>query len=324
MERVDARPAKMMSPDVEVREKLASLPTLYGSQARVEVDGSILIPQWREKNGASILKPHPVKDVEAGIRMCDYVLEKQEGREKQQMQLVLYQTSDLLGKLESGVIFKWKEPQRLTFQEVVAEDLAAVGLKRGLVRLKIKDLISYWVPKAASRKDSLGRDNKLISTKAAQAAERRAKARVKVIKEDTVPKYLKIKAGLMMERAASRTVIHLVTEEIRNRFLNNLYISDADAKIDKTFGYTLGVTRHLAWLLTLPRVKPYKVSARELSALLTQTADLFASGKRQEAFNANYPGDILRANKQLIKVLEDSRQIYQPGQSEPSDQINYF
>jgi len=61
-----------------------------------------------------------------------------------------------------------------------------------------------------------------------------------------------------------------------------------------------------------------------LSALLMQTADLFASGRREEALIVNYPGDILRANKQLIKVLEDSRQIYTPGQPGLDDQINYF
>lgn len=322
--RVDARPARMMPPDIAIKEKLSSLPTVYGSQARIESDGSLVIPQWRESNNVSRIHPQPAKDVEAGIRMADYILERQEGPEKQQMQTVLYQTSDLLGKLETGVIFRLHEPQRLALQEAVTEDLASVGLDRGLVRLQVKDLITYWTIKAASRKDSLGRDNKLISTKAAEAAERRAKARVNFINEQTIPKYIKIRGGLMLERTASRGVIHLVTQEIDRRFLGNLFLKDANAKIDKTFGYTLGVTRHLAWLLTLPRVKPYLAPARELSALLTQTADLFGSQRREEALVANYPGDILRASKKLKAVLETSRQIYQPGQSEPNDQTNYF
>ena len=322
--RIDARPARVMPPDMLIKEKLNSLPAVYGSQARIESDGSLVIPQWRESDGISRIHPHPVKDVEAGIRMADKVLEKQKGIEKKQMQTVLYQTSNLLGKLETGVIFRLHEPQRLALQEVVTEDLASVGLDRKLVRLQVKDLITYWTVKAAGRKDSLGRDNKLISTKAAEAAEKRAKARVSLINEKTIPKYLKIKAGLMLERASSRGVISLANQEINRRFLGNLFMRDPDAKIDKTFGYTLGVTRHLAWLLTLPRVKPYLGPARELSALLMQTADLFASGRREEALIVNYPGDILRANKQLIKVLEDSRQIYTPGQPGLDDQINYF
>ncbi len=84
------------------------------------------------------------------------------------------------------------------------------------------------------------------------------------------------------------------------------------------------MARHLAWLLTLPRAKPYKAPARELSSLLTQVADLFSHGRREEMIETDYPGDIDRANKQLMAVLEASRQIYPPGQQEPDDQINYF
>ena len=233
--------------------------SLYGSQARVDGDGWLFIPSWRE-NKQRINQV--VKDgghVDAGIRLARHILAKVEGREKQQAELVLERGRQLVDIFSAHRLSAIPENVRQAFQTETDWLLSEAELKPETVLLKEKQQMIYWLSKASLGEDSLGRPNSLITMNALFAARGRAWQRQGQLEYSTVPKYAHILESLILAKSFDTEVLARVKEEL-GRLSGIVYIRKPGWR-DNGIGPTISMVGSLTWLLGQTKVRPYRPAA---------------------------------------------------------------
>ena len=204
---------------------------LYGSDIRVDFEGNIFYPTWRQVKREKInpgdydllshkgIRPgiylnfplatkrpyelcvHQIKkdggSVEAGIRSMEHVIEAEINKEAPQAKIVR-ERIDQLFDLFSNFSSLTEEDFEIIQGETYAL-LVRVGLNPETVILEEKQKIAHWLIKGSSGKDSLTRQNWLISTMALQAAYHRTIKRELGINQ-TLSKFIKMREALILAR----------------------------------------------------------------------------------------------------------------------------
>lgn len=264
---------------------------LYRSSVRVDGWGAILIPMWSViknenfkaddyiflsssravKTGMIVeLRINEIKKdeggVETAIRMVQHILEGVKGREGRQAEMVLIRSNELIGLFEKDGLSSIELSEREALQQETREMLAVVELDPERVMLEEKERAARWLEKASLGKDSIGRDNFLITMGALFAARRRAWERKEGLEGFVVPKYAGMLEVLIFARAFDREVLIQVKEDLR--VLAGVKYIQKSGYTDRGVGYTMGKVGSMAWLLTQTKVKPYKPMALATSRLL--------------------------------------------------------
>lgn len=310
--------------------RFARAEPLFGTGARAEEDGTILIQRWREEKRGTIrpddyaslskrqrpdtvimrkgLKSKAVRSrevmefesVEDTLRSVDYILEGQK-REQKQAEVVRNRTRFLLDYFREHEISRIPEEQRLVYQQETIGMLSEVGLDPESVKLEVKLLMILWTVKGSSGKDSLGRDNELIALQDLEAAQRRARRREMVVRGNITLKYSQIGGGLLVARAAAREAMFEVGDEVDRRLLPNVYFDDPDTPIWKDINYTVDKIDNLSWLLDGVLVKPYRPVALLGKGYLEQAKGLLEERSR-EAIHALHDRGLVQGMRQSMSL----------------------
>jgi hypothetical protein len=271
----------------EKLSRFARAKSLFGTGARVEEDGTILIRSWREEESGTITpdqfsslskRKKPDRDVmrrglkskevssqvisqyatvEDAIKSVDYILEGQK-KELRQVEVVRKRTRELIDYFERHRISSIPPEERERLQQETLAMLSEVGLDPDMVKLEIKQLMILWTVKGSSGKDSLDRDNELIAFQELYAAERRARKREKVVRGNITLKYSQIGGGLVLARSSARQNTFEVGDEVENRLIRNIYMVDPETPIFKDLDHTIKKIDSLSELLEDVLVNPYR------------------------------------------------------------------
>jgi len=316
---------------------------LYGSQAHVERDGSILIPRWRlidrervnpEEFGllsesrysdeayfrSGLITKEPlvleiaeVKDdeggVEAALRMTEYVVRGQKNVEQQQVQVVLERTRYLEMLFSQHEISGIPEEARTALQQETITLLSEAGLDPNQVRLETKRMMALWLIKASKGEDSLQRINEMITWQGLQAVERRAMRREIAVSGNIVAKYSEIGAALAVARSMDRMILVDVGEEIERHLLRNIYLTKPSAPIWRDYAYTIQKIEGLSWLLGETKVKPYRLVALETKDKLEVAKQLLDERRRDELFAGGLIGGIAESAEKFRETLNQHAEI---------------
>jgi len=260
---------------------------LYGSNVRVDSGGNIFYPTWhqvkREKinpEAYSLLSrtrmgeeaylslalttKHPYElhihqvrknsgSVEAGIRSVEHVIKTETGKETPQIKAVkkrIGQLFDLFSDSDSLSEQDFKILQGETYAQ-----LAQVIPNPETVVLEEKQKIVYWLIKGSGGKDSLSRQNWLITTMALQAAYRRALEREITISQ-ILSKFIRMREALILAREFSREIFTDVDHWLEPQRMPAHYLFRYPQKPPKNVSIAVGILNTLCWRLTQPPVKP--------------------------------------------------------------------
>jgi len=315
--------------------------SLYGSDIRVDPKGNIFYPTWRQVKREKVkpenydllshqrirseiylnfplttkrpyeLHIHQVKkdggSVEAGIRSIEHVVKAQTKKETPQTKMVrerINQLFDLFSNFSSLTEKDFKIIQSETYAL-----LAQVNFNPETVILEEKQKIAHWLTKGSSGKDSLGRQNQLITTIALQAAYRRALERETGIKQ-TLSKFIRMREALILAREFSREIFTDVNHWLEPQRMPVHYLFRYPQKPPKNVGITIGILNTLCWQLTLPPVKPYRPAGIAAKEPLKQATDLLKQNQREEINQKNLFG---QAYIILQETLKKHQNIYPPS-----------
>ena len=311
---------------------------LYGSDVRVDSEGNIFYPTWRQVKREKIkpedydllsrkrirpeiylnlplttkrpyeLRIHQVKkdggSVEAGIRSIEHVVETETKKETPQAKMVrerINQLFDLFSNFSSLTEEDFKIIQGETYAL-----LARVDFNPETVILEEKQKIAHWLIKGSGGKDSLTRQNWLITTMALQAAYHRAIERELSINQ-TLSKFIRMREALVLAREFSRGILIDVVQWLEPQRLPAHYLFRYPDRPPQNAGITIGILNTLSWQLTQPPVKPYRPAGLATKKLLNQTTDLLRQNRRPEI---NQEGLFQQAYDILQKTLEKHQDIY--------------
>lgn len=317
---------------------------LYGSDAFVDSEGTIFIPQW-----------YPVRKTERGlgdyshIGPQDYQLlsGKRESEEsylsrtlktKTLHELRISEVKGNNGAVETAIRMSdhilastlerelpqmeaaggriselldlFSDYSSVTIEQleqaVVAtrEQLAAVGFNPETVISHEKVRIGQWLPKASTGRDSLGRPNSLITMMALEAAHRRVFWRTYGLGATTA-KYVRIREALLFEREFSRGVFEQVQEWITPMRFHVLF--QFPERPPQNVGTVTGLLNTMRYKLAQPHVKPYRPAGREVEALLGNVVNLLGQNRRQEIVDQDL---FNQAHDMLGNVLAEYHDIY--------------
>jgi len=284
----------------EKQKRFEEAEPLYGTAARVDENGNIFIQRWREERRGTItsddyaslskrqrpdgalmhkgLRSKAVSSreiaiftgVEDALRSVDYILEGQK-REQQQAGVVRQRTRFLIDFFQEHELVKIPEERRRGLQEETIAMLSEVGLDPEAVRLEVKTLMVLWTIKGSGGKDSLGRDNELISLQDLYAAERRARGRETAVRGNITLKYSQIGGAFALARTTARETMFEVGDEVDRRLLPNVYLDNPDTPIWKDIDHTIKRIGSLSELLEDVLVMPYRPVALLGKGYLEQT-----------------------------------------------------
>jgi len=318
--------------------------SLYGSDAAVDHEGTIFIPQW-----------YPVKKTERGlgdyshIGSEDYELlsQKHESEETylsrglRTKSLHEYRISEVKGHngaVETAVrmadhiiasVVQRELPQTETIGRRISElldlfsnyssvtiaqleqavietrqRLESVGFNPETVINDEKVRIGQWLPKASTGRDSLGRPNALISMMALEAANRRVLWRTYGIGATTA-KYVRIREALRFEREFCREIFGEAQQRTAQMQLHMLF--QHPERPAQNVGIVSGMLGHMRWQLTQPHVKPYRPAGLAVGEVLGNIVDLLNQDRRQEIVEQ---GLFDQAHAMLGNILVESVNIY--------------
>src|SRR3989344_2769391 len=216
---------------VKLRETYDRLPLLFGSLAKVDKDGFILIPQWptlprgeANPDQFTVLQKHPWSDeaalktgwkskttvaaltikritqddghIETAGGFCDHVLENIRGKEKDQVSVVANKANFFLNQFSEKRIKDIGATQLAVWQEETIQSLFDVGLNPKTATLEVKRLMALWLIKASGGKDLTDRINELIANHALVASKDRAEERQLTLDSQMTDKYVQMKVAL--------------------------------------------------------------------------------------------------------------------------------
>lgn len=313
--------------------------SLYGSDIRVDKDGNILYQTWPEIKREKVVpdkvdllskkrqrpdvylrqrlvtkKPHESRinvitedegGVEAGIRSMEHILTGERGKETQQVRTIKQRVVDLLDFFRGKDLFQKipdEEYKRLEAETI--RRLNKVKLDPDTVFSEEKEKMTRWLMKASGGKDSLGRENPLITNMALLAAQRRAIEREKGIGH-IIPKFLRNREALIFEREFSRGIIEEVKEQLEPQRMPGHYLFKHPDKPPQQAGLIKGMLDHMSWQLEQPHVKPYKPAGLRAGEVLGEIRELVEQNRRREA------KDLFgQAREILEEVLDRHKEIY--------------
>jgi len=293
---------------------------LYGSVARVDEWGTILIPSWRRirnkdfnPDGFEFLSPSRAlrtglikelkiseikKDggsVGAAIRMTQHILESVKGGEREQAEMILQRSNELIDLFQDGLAIP--EEQRRALQEETKQMLMAVALNPERVMLEELERAAKWLEKASLGKDETGRDNWLITMGALFASRRRGWARKEELEGFVVPKYAGMLEALIFAMIFDRDIMIQTKEDLR--VLSGIKYIKYPGETDSQIGYTQGKVGSMAWLLTQAKVKPFRLMALATGVLLEEVREKMGT----EAIDG-YQEKILEERQVVRELLE--------------------
>ncbi|MCH7951569.1 hypothetical protein IH980_02425 [Patescibacteria group bacterium] len=297
---------------LEKLERFARAEPLFGSAARVDDDGTILFKRWREVGRGTArsgeftslsrrrqpdrvqmrrgLKTKDVRSreivqvesVESAIRQAGYILEGQEKVEQRQVDAVLERTRYLIHFFQERELSSISDEERLSLQQETMAKLSEVGLDPESVKLEVKLLMILWLAKASLGKDSLERDNKLITMQNLYAAKRHAMRREMEVGGNITLKYSQMSGALAFARASDRKGLFEVGDEVDNRLLRNVYIEGRERRVAGDYQYLIDKVDNLSWILGETLVKPYRPVALLGKGYLDRIKYLLEEGREDE------------------------------------------
>lgn len=276
---------------------------LYGTAARVEEDGTILIQRWREETRGTIssgsysslskrqqpdsvlmrkgLKTRSVSSrevvefdsVEAAIRSIGYILEGQK-REQRQTEVILQRTRYLIDFFQEHELSRVPIEQRRALQDETIAMLSEVGLDPESIKLEVKMLMILWTVKGSLGQDTRNRDNEMINEQALRAAQRRARKREQAVRGNITLKYTPIGGAFALARTTARETMFEVGDEVDRRLLPNVYLDNPDTPIWRDISHTINRIGALSEMLEDVLVMPYRPIALMGKGYLEQTEQL--------------------------------------------------
>ncbi|PIS15148.1 hypothetical protein COT63_01565 [Candidatus Shapirobacteria bacterium CG09_land_8_20_14_0_10_38_17] len=311
---------------------------LYGSDIRVDIEGNIFYPTWRQVRREEInpenydllsrkrirpeiylnlslstknpyeLRIHQVKkdggSVEAGIRSIEHVIETETKKETPQAKMVQERINQLFS-LFSNFSSLTKEDFKIIQGETYTQ-LARVGFNPETVMLEEKQKISHWLIKGSGGKDSLSRLNSLITTMALQAAYHRAIERELSI-DQILTKFIRMHEALTLAREFSREILTDAHQWLEPQRLPAYYLFRYPQKPPQNVGVTVGILNTLSWQLTQPPVKPYRPTGLAAREPLIQAVGFLKQNQREEI---NQKGLFQQASTVLRETLEKYQSVH--------------
>lgn len=312
--------------------------SLYGSDVRVDSEGNIFYPTWRQverteigpedysllsrtreaeetylARGLVTKRPHELRinkitkdggSVEAAVRSVEHVLETELKRERPQMEMVIGRVGelfDLFVDFSTVTNEQLEETQRETYSR-----LARVGFDPKTVILEEKKRMGDWLTKASGGRDSLARRNLLITAMALEAANRRAIGREEGIGE-TVSKFARMREALRFERAFSRGILGEVVQRLELGSMQGHCLFKYPERPAQNLGIVSGILNTMRWQLTQPHVKPYRPAGIEAREILGEVVGLLQVDKRRDIVDRNLFG---QARSIIEEVLDIHKDVY--------------
>lgn len=296
---------------------------LYGSDVRVDAEGNIYYPTWRqverEQVGPEVFsllsgtresgevylgrplttkKPYELRinrvtkeggTVEVAIRAMNHVIEGLIEKEQPQMRMVrgrVAELFDLFADFSAMTDDQFQRAERETYRR-----LTEVEFDPKRVVLEEKQRIGTWLPKASGGKDSLGRRNWLITTMALEAAHRRAVEREMGIGEG-VTKFVRMREALRFEEMFCREIFREIGDRLEPESMPAHYNFKYPQKPPQNVGPVMGILKTIRWQLGLPRVNPYRRAGMAAREILDEVIDLFEQDKRVEIMERDLFGQV--------------------------------
>lgn len=303
----------------ERNEHLSRLWRIPGTDVRVDLEGNIYYPVWRERT--RIIKPelyHPCSElprgwsfarllaserrpisevifcqvkkdegaIEMAIRSMDHVLERytNKGKELAQVEVVERQINQALSVLATRTTVSKEEFEEgfESLYKTTLELLEKCGLSRAVSALK-KD-IARLLGEGSTGRDKTGRLNALVMLKKLEAAGRRVDYRRNEA-GFIVDKFAAMKAGLVSQREKERNIFEQADHDLSLGFASHeafkYPLSKEATKLQK--GILMGKVGTLIGRLEKVKVKGYKPVAIEVIGKLEQARGMVKEGNFQQA-----------------------------------------
>jgi len=240
-----------------------------------------------------------LKTIEKGIRLPGHVIEKAMDTEVSQARVIVKATNSLATEFLMGGITKSK-------LEILARKMGDYLEETGVFRPRLEDKINMIdMLLKASKPDSLGRVNPLVSRIRARSAFLSASKRM-IVQGFVVAKFEKIRGILVYERETTRWVLENALDQLKIYVLgiNAMKKPGQEDTVTQRHGLFATLNTVSEELLTTVRVRPYLAPSREAASNLVHSADMVLVGQYRDARN-----EVISSIAILREVLDNYADI---------------